>query len=129
MVLKILLPFQIFAECQNVKRIVANTLQGSFGILPNRLDCVAALTPGILTFETDADLEHYVALDEGVLVKEGGNVFISVRNAVGGEDLGNLRATVAREFLKLDEQEKATRSVLTKLETGFLRRLAGLHRA
>ena len=46
--LKILLPFQIFAEKTNVSRIVAETREGSFGILPHRLDCVAALVPGIL---------------------------------------------------------------------------------
>ena len=50
--LKILLPFQIFAEKTGVTRIVAETREGSFGLLPHRLDCVAALAPGILTYET-----------------------------------------------------------------------------
>jgi F-type H+-transporting ATPase subunit epsilon len=53
--LKILLPFEIFAEKADVLRIVAETLEGSFGILPHRLDCVAALAPGILTYETKED--------------------------------------------------------------------------
>ena len=51
--LKVLLPFQIFAEKTGVSRIVAETREGSFGLLPHRLDCVAALAPGILTYETD----------------------------------------------------------------------------
>jgi F-type H+-transporting ATPase subunit epsilon len=50
--LKVLLPFQVFAEKADVSRIVASTSAGSFGILPHRLDCVAALTPGILVYET-----------------------------------------------------------------------------
>jgi len=49
--LKILLPFQVFAANTGVSRIIAETHQGSFGILPNRLDCVAALVPGILIYE------------------------------------------------------------------------------
>ena len=69
--LKILLPFQVFAEKTGVSRIVAETREGSFGLLPHRLDCVAALAPGILTYETDAEGEVYVAVDEGVLVKTG----------------------------------------------------------
>ena len=55
--LKVLLPFQVFAEKTGVSRIVAETREGSFGLLPHRLDCVAALAPGILTYETEADGE------------------------------------------------------------------------
>ena len=68
--LKVLLPFQIFAEKTGVSRIVAETREGSFGLLPHRLDCVAALAPGILTYETESDGEVFVAVDEGVLVKD-----------------------------------------------------------
>ena len=32
--LKVLLPFQVFVEKKGVKRVVAQTLQGSFGLLP-----------------------------------------------------------------------------------------------
>ena len=89
--LKILLPFQIFAEKTGVSRIVAETREGSFGLLPHRLDCVAALEPGILIYETESDGEVLVAVDEGVLIKAGLDVFVSVRRALGGADLGQLR--------------------------------------
>ena len=122
--LKILLPFQIFAEKSDVLRIVAETREGSFGLLPQRLDCVAALTPGILTYETGSDGEIFVAVDEGVLVKTGPNVLVSVRRAIGGTDLGKLRDSVEKEFLTLDGREQSVRSVMAKLETGFLSRFA-----
>lgn len=122
--LKVLLPFQIFAEKAGVSRIVAETREGSFGLLPRRLDCVAALVPGILIYETEADGEVFVAVDEGVLVKTGPDVLVSVRRALAGADLGKLRETVEREFLALDERERSVRSVVAKLETGFLRRFA-----
>jgi len=124
--LKILLPFQIFAEKTAVSRIVAETCDGSFGLLPHRLDCVAALAPGILIFENEAEGEAYVAVDEGVLVKTGPDVLVSVRNAILGTDLGRLREAVEREFLTLDEQEQSVRTVMAKLETGFIRRFAEL---
>jgi len=122
--LNILLPFEIFAQKTEVLRIVAETPEGSFGLLPNRLDCVAALEPGILSYETEADGEVFVAVDEGVLVKTGADVQISVRHAHGGTDLETLRTTVDAEFLTLDENEKNVRLVMTKLETGCLRRFA-----
>ena len=122
--LKVLLPFQIFAEKTGVSRIVAETREGSFGLLPHRLDCVAALVPGILIYQTESDGEVLVAVDEGVLVKTGPDVLVSVRRAIGGTDLGQLRASVEKEFLTLDEQEQNVRLVTAKLETGFLRRFA-----
>jgi F-type H+-transporting ATPase subunit epsilon len=122
--LKVLLPFQIFADKTGVTRIVAETPDGSFGLLPHRLDCVAALAPGILIYETEADGEVFVAVDEGVLVKTGPDVLVSVRRALGGTDLAQLREAVEKEFLTLDEHEQSTRTVIAKLETGFLRRFA-----
>jgi F-type H+-transporting ATPase subunit epsilon len=122
--LKVLLPFQVFAERSGVSRIVAETSEGSFGLLPHRLDCVAALTPGILIYETESDGEVFVAVDEGVLVKSGADVLVSVRRAIAGADLGQLRDLVAQEFLTLDEHEQSVRSVMAKLEAGFLRQFA-----
>jgi F-type H+-transporting ATPase subunit epsilon len=127
MTLKVLLPFQVFAEKAGVSRIVAETREGSFGLLPHRLDCVAALAPGILTYETEADGEVFVAVDEGILIKTGLDVRVSVRRALGGIDLGQLRAGVEREFLTLDENEQSVRSAVAKMEAGFLRRFASLH--
>lgn len=124
--LKILLPFKVFADKSGVSRIVSETHAGSFGLLPLRRDCVAALTPGILIYETAAEGEVFVAVDGGVLVKTGPNVLVSVRRAIKGADLGQLRQAVEDEFLALDAQEQNVRSVLTKLETGFLRRFATL---
>ncbi|MEZ5488754.1 MAG: F0F1 ATP synthase subunit epsilon [Gammaproteobacteria bacterium] len=123
MSLKILLPYKVFADKPEVVRIVAVTQEGAFGILPNRLDCVAALRPGILVFEVQGEDEVYVAVDEGILVKTGFDVLVSVRNAIGGMELSKLRSAVEEEFMQLDEQEQKVRSVLAKMESGFVRRL------
>jgi F-type H+-transporting ATPase subunit epsilon len=120
--LKVLLPFAIFTETPDVTRIVAETREGSFGLLPHRLDCAAALAPGILIYETAADGEVYLAVDEGILVKAGLEVLVSVRNAIAGTDLSRLRETVEQQFMNLDEQEQKVRSALAKLESGFIRR-------
>jgi len=125
--LKVLLPFQIFAEKSDVSRIVAETREGSFGLLPHRLDCVAALVPGILIYETKSEGEVFLAVDEGVLVKTGSDVLVSVRRAILGTDLSQLHEAVENEFLTLDAHEQSVRQVTAKLETGFLRRFATLH--
>jgi F-type H+-transporting ATPase subunit epsilon len=121
--LKILLPFRVFTEIKNVRRIVLETDKGSYGLLPHRIDCVAALVPGIFTYETEMDGVHYIAVDEGILVKAGLDVLASVRNAIGGADLGKLRESVEKEFVALDEKEKNIRSVMSKMESGLIYRL------
>jgi F-type H+-transporting ATPase subunit epsilon len=122
--LKILLPFEVFAEKKDVLRIVAETRDGAFGLLPHRLDCVAALTPGILTYETKEDGTAYVAVDEGVLVKAGTDVLVSVRQAIGGTDLGQLHDAVKHRFLTLGLEERSVRDAVLKMEGGFIARYA-----
>lgn len=119
--LKILLPYKIFADIRKVKKIVVETSAGSYGILPQRLDCTAALITGILLYETEAEGEKYIAVNEGILIKAGEEVMVSVRNAIGNAPLGELRAMVEKEMIELDDLEINARSVMAKLETGFLR--------
>ena len=121
--LKILLPFKVFMEAKNVQRIVAETADGQYGFLPQRLDCVAALVPGILTYETTLGGIKYIAVDEGILVKTGTEVTVSVRNAIGGADLGKLHESVEKEFKDIDDNEKNVRSVMAKMESSFMVRL------
>ena len=124
MQLKVLLPSGIFFESDNVERIVAETRSGSFGILPHRRDCVAALAPGILTYQEANGSPAYLAVDEGALAKVGMKVLISVRRAIRGTDLGQLHDEVKRQFLTLNNEERQVRDALQKLESTFAGKLA-----
>lgn len=124
MTLQVLLPERILLE-REVQKVVAEAENGSFGLLPHHIDFVAALVPGILSYTAD-DGEAFVAVDEGVLVKCGDEVRVSVRRAVPGPDLDALEATVRERFRVLDEQEQGMRSALMRLEVDVLRRFAEL---
>ncbi|UZJ57976.1 F0F1 ATP synthase subunit epsilon [Pseudomonas sp. KU26590] len=125
--LKVLLPFEVFTDELDVSHIVVETTQGSFGLLPRRLDCIAALVPGILIYESQSQGEVFVALDEGVLVKTGQTVVISARRALRGNDLSRLRGLIEAQFMTRDAQEEAMRAAMNLLEAGFMRRLVSLH--
>ncbi|MEO6831952.1 MAG: F0F1 ATP synthase subunit epsilon [Chitinophagaceae bacterium] len=118
--LKILLPFKVFADIEDVTDIVMETSAGSYGLLPQRLDCVAALVPGIFTYKTKNDGVQYVAVDNGIMVKAGKQVLVSVRNAVGGADLGKLGDLVKKDFNTQNENVKEVNTVIAKLERGFI---------
>ena len=83
------------------------------------MSCAAALQAGILLYETNEG-EKYVAINEGILIKTGQEVLVSVRNAIGDAPLGELKKMVREEMLALDELEVDARTVMAKLEIGFL---------
>lgn len=122
--LRILLPTRILID-RPVDKVIAEAENGSFCLLPRHTDFVAALVPGLLSFTTDQQ-EQFVAIDEGVLVKNGADVLVSVRDAVIGPDLGLLRLMVRERFEALDEREKRARSALVRLEADFVRRFIEL---
>ena len=124
MTLKILLPERVVLD-ERVDKVVAEGGHGSFGLLPRHIDIVVPLVPGILTYTQDED-EAFVAVDEGVLVKCGDEVLVSVRDAVVGPDLESLEATVRTQFEERREEEKTMHSALAKLEAEVVRRFTEL---
>jgi len=124
MQLKILLPSEVFLDEDGVSSVVAETQDGSFQLLEHRLDCVAALVPGILTYLPKDNSPVYLAIDEGVLVKTGAQILVSVRQAIDGTDLGQLHDEVKRKFLTLNAEERNVRDVLSRMDSSFVGRLA-----
>ena len=125
--LKVLLPTEVLVQ-EDVAKVTAEAHNGSFCLLPKHVDFVAALVPGILSFETAGGREAFVAVDEGILVKCGEEVMVSTRNAMRGPDLGQLRRTVEERFKVLDDREKTARSAMVKIEAGFVRRFLEIQR-
>ena len=126
--LKVLLPFEVFLDEDEVQDIVAQGQFGAFGLLPQRRDCVAALAPGILTYRKSEAEEVNLAVDEGLLVKAGQNVTISTRQAILGNDLGSLRQAVESDFKHRQDQELSMRTALVKMEDTLLRSVLELSR-
>ncbi|MGK7925794.1 MAG: F0F1 ATP synthase subunit epsilon [Spirulina sp.] len=120
MILKVLLPSEVLIE-RSVTKVTAEAENGSFCILPRHIDFVAALVPGILSFELESGQEAFLAVDEGILVKCGPEVLVSTLNAVGSDNLEQLKQTVEQQFRVLDEREKLTRSALAKFEASIMR--------
>lgn len=123
--LKVMLPGEVLLRC-DVTRIVGRAPNGSFGMLPRHIDFVIALTPGVLCFTDTEDREFFLGHDEGILVKQGKEVLVSVRRAVEGRTLSELRSRVKKQFVSLEAHERAARSALARLEAGVVRRFIEL---
>ena len=125
MLLKILLPAEVLLT-NEVKKIVAEAENGSFCLMPNHIDFVATLAPGIFTYEPAQGGQELLAMDVGTLVKKGSNVLVSTRNAVRAPDLGKLKQVVVEKYDILDEREKMVRSASARLEASLIRRFVEL---
>jgi F-type H+-transporting ATPase subunit epsilon len=123
--LKLLTPIEVLVD-ETVAKINAEGPEGLFCLLPRHCDWVAALVPGIASFVTLDGRETFVAVDQGVLIKCGRDVVISVRRAVRDGDLACLREVVETRFRHYDDQEKAARSAIARLEAGVIRRFLEL---
>lgn len=121
--LRILLPSKVFLDTR-VTKITAEAENGSFCIMPKHIDFVTSLAPGILFYfqDNNSKTEHFVAVDQGILVKREDEVLVSTRRAVAGAELGELEQTIVKEFSILDEKEKKARSASFKLEADLVRR-------
>ena len=127
MQLQILLPTGVLVE-QPARKIVAEAKDGFFCLLPRHVNMVTSLAPGVLMW-LDADgQENYAGVAEGVLVKSGHNVRVSVQFGVLGDDLTDLRHAVAEYFDTVDESERQALSAVARLESDFVRRFMELEK-
>ncbi|MFW6113152.1 MAG: F0F1 ATP synthase subunit epsilon [Thermodesulfobacteriota bacterium] len=123
--LKIMTPTQIVVN-QETAKVIAEAENGSFCLLPRHIDFVAALVPGILSFFDSEGTEEFAAVDEGILIKAGREVLVSIRNAVRSKELGTLRQTVAQEFQVKDERERTALAAGARLEADIVRKFIEL---
>lgn len=123
--LQIMLPTDVLVDTSVIK-LVAEAENGSFCLMPRHVNFVTSLAPGILTY-TDLKLnEHFVGVANGVLIKTGNDVLVSVEYGVEGNNLGELRDNVRHYFEVVDENERQAVSAVARLEADFVRRFLAL---
>ncbi|MFP4362468.1 MAG: F0F1 ATP synthase subunit epsilon [Spirochaetia bacterium] len=121
MKLRVLVPQKILIE-QNAEKITADSLHGVFTILEHHIDCACLLSPGVIIIK-NGDKETFIANDEGVLLKNGEVVNVSVRRGIICDSLDNIDELVEQEFLERSETQKKLQTALTRLEINFTKQL------
>ena len=112
--LKIITPLETF-YLENITKIQAEGTEGYFTILPKHADYVSSIITSIFSFEKNGKKEFF-AVDSGILVKYGDNVDFSVRNAIKGQNLIDLKKQMELTFKEMEEDYKKTKTALASLE-------------
>jgi F-type H+-transporting ATPase subunit epsilon len=127
MKLRILVPEEVAVD-RPVVKVVAEAENGVFCLRPRHIDFVAALVPGLLSYEDQEGNEEFLALDQGLLVKCGEEVLVSTARVIRDRPLGELQRALVRELESLDEHQRRARAALGRIEADFVRQLVELER-
>jgi len=122
---KLLVPAELRLD-NHIVHLRIEALDGSRVLLPRHQDFFTALPTGIVSYRTNDDKEHFIAIDQGLLVKCAEQVTLTAHHAILSDTLKDLRTQVRDRFVDVDEQQKHARSALARLEAGAIRQFINL---
>lgn len=118
MLLKVMEPERVLID-HEAEKIIAEGTNGSFCLKPRHVDFVSTLRTSILMYESVGE-EYYIAVDEGILVKVGERVLVSVLNGIMGRDLSKLELAVRERFKRTEAINKAADIAQKSMEADLL---------
>ncbi|NKC33608.1 F0F1 ATP synthase subunit epsilon [Falsiroseomonas selenitidurans] len=124
--LRILTPLSIVTDTEPVLSLRAEDASGGFGIMSGHTNFLTSLTIGVVSWTDGASRQHHCAVRGGVLsVSAGRDIAITTREAVAGDDLATLDATVIAGYRAEIETERAERTDDIRLQLNAIRRIVG----
>lgn len=122
--LRIVTPLAVVIDEDGVVAVRAEDATGSFGILPNHADFLTSLAISVVSWESINKTRRYCAVRRGVLtVRSGHDIDVATREAVPGDDLATLDATVLARFRADIETERTEHVESTRLHLNAIRQI------
>jgi F-type H+-transporting ATPase subunit epsilon len=122
--LRIITPLAVVVDQDGVLAVRAEDASGSFGILPRHADFLTSLAISVVSWESSDGTRHYCAVRQGVLsVTAGREIAIATRQAVAGDDLATLEATILAHFRADTERERTEHVESTRLHLNAIRQI------
>ena len=121
--LRITTPLRIVIDEGAVEIVSAEDASGSFGIQPRHAEFLTTLSVGVVSWKSSNGARHYCAVHGGVLTVTGGDVAVTTRDAIQGDDLATLDETILAQFGADAEAERSDRADSTKLQLRAIRNM------
>lgn len=118
-------PMAVVADVADVVHVRAEDETGSFGILEHHDEFLTALAVSVVSWRLASGRECHCGVRGGVLSVSGGEeVAIATRQAVMGDDLGQLAEKVVAELKREAQQEEAAWAHSARMRLRVLRELS-----
>ena len=111
-----------------VTSFVAEDSTGSFGIQSNHARFMTTLIFGLARFSLGTDDWHYLALPGAVVYFNKNELTISTRHFLMDTDLERISALLEQQLIIEEENLRATRESLYRMEQALLKRMLLLKR-
>ena len=127
--LTITTPLLQVVEEDGVLVLSAEDASGGFGIQPGHAAFLTSLAVGVVSWRSRDEARHYCAVRGGVLTVSpgkpgtGGEVAIATREAVLGDDLATLDATILSRFQADAEADREERVDAVRLQLDAIRQI------
>jgi len=117
-----------YEQLDKVESFVGEDDSGSFGILAGHARMMTILTYGLARYRSDSGSWVYVAVPGGVLYSDNNEVFISTRRYFKDADYARISGELLNELMAEEQELRATKDSLDRLEQEMFRRLRELAR-
>lgn len=112
-----------YVRVEGVESFVARDASGSFGLMARHARMMTVLGYGLARFRTADGAWHYVALPGGLAYFVDGELFLSTRRYVLGDDFRTVAAAVDSTLVAEDSALRSLKESVTRLEREMVRRL------
>ncbi len=111
-----------------ITSFVGEDASGSFGIQPNHARFMTTLVFGLARFRLGTDDWQYLALPGAVVYFNNNELTISTRHFLIDTDLERISTLLEQQLITEEENLRATRESLHRMEEAILKRMLTLKR-
>jgi F-type H+-transporting ATPase subunit epsilon len=115
-----------YARLENVESFTARDASGAFGVMARHERTMTALAYGLARLRAADGAWRYVALPGGLAYFVDGELYVSTRRFVLGDDYASVAAAVERTLLAEDQAMRSLKDSVARLEREMVRRLWSL---
>ena len=111
-----------------VTSFIGEDASGSFGIMPNHARFMTTLVFGLARFRLGTEDWQYLALPGAVVYFNNNELTISTRHFLIDTDLQRISILLEQQLITEEENLRATRESLHRMEQAMLKRMLALKR-
>ncbi len=116
-------------ECiDNATSFVGQDASGSFGLLAGHARFMTVLGFGLTRFRVGEQDWEFLALPGGLVYFTGNQLYLNTRRYLRGQDYERIRTALEQQFAAEEEELRATKLSVQRLEQEMLKRLLEIHR-